>query len=110
MPEKKCLEPLTYLEDKGDCFMISIDLPLVEKDGIEIILSDESLEISARMHRQCSFSGLGISGESFQSASFKKVLSLPQGADPQKARAAFSKGILEIKIPKKSSTKKISVK
>jgi HSP20 family protein len=107
--EGGCLEPLCYMEDKGDFFLVSADLPLVDKKDVQVYLTDDALEISARMKKTCTFRALGAIESHFEFQSFHKAVSLPPGTDTEKARARFAKGVLEIQLPKKSHKRQIKV-
>jgi HSP20 family protein len=104
------IEPLTYVEDLGDRFRVTMDLPLVEKKDIVVNVSGQHLEISARMCRKIAYRGFGMSQESYHSASFYNSVILPPGVDPEGAKAAFEKGILVIELPKIVRKKRIVVK
>lgn len=103
------LEPLGYVEDKGDHFLVSADLPYVVKENIEISLREDLVEINARMKKSYGFSRLGVVHNRVEFESFHKILRLPSRVDTGKAKARFINGILEIKLPKKTRKKDIGI-
>jgi len=89
----RCLEPLCYIEDRGDHLLVSADLPFVEKENIEISLTEDLLEINARMKTSYRFNRLGVVQRGIKFESFHKILRLP----------------LEIELPKKIQKKSIEI-
>jgi len=103
------LEPLCYLEDRGEYFLVSAELPIVDKKDVHVFLTGDALEISARMKRTCTFRRMGSVESQYEFRSLRKALALPSGIDADKARARFKKGILEIKLPKKTHPRQLDV-
>lgn len=105
----RCLEPLCYIEDRGGHFLVSADLPFVEKENIDVSLTGDLLEINARMKTSYRFSRLGVVQREIEFESFHKILRLPSGVDIEKAKARFRNGVLEIELPKKIQKKSIEI-
>jgi len=103
------IEPLTYFEDCGDHFLVTMDLPMVEKENILVDVSSYCVEISASVsHAQSRHSGNASVG-SYSSALFHKAVSLPEPVDPEGARAVFRKGILAVGAPKKAEKRGLTL-
>ena len=90
--------------------IISIDLPLVKKEDIEITTTEDQLIIQAKTRKTMQFKRWGTMQRELQFQSFSKGVSLPKGIEVDKIRASFQNGILEIRIPKAQKRKHIPIK
>ena len=54
-----CIEPLIYLEDHGDHLIVSLDLPGVRKEDINVSVTENSLEVKAVIENTYSFERWG---------------------------------------------------
>jgi HSP20 family protein len=104
-----CLEPLMDIKEYRDEIVVTSDLPNVEKDDIEIYASENTLEIKAKMKKVCCFDRWGTLQRCISFSSFNKVILLPSPVDAENIKTRFSKGILEMKLPKKSSWRRIRI-
>ncbi|RLG70016.1 MAG: hypothetical protein DRO11_06815 [Methanobacteriota archaeon] len=97
----KSLEPLVYVSEEKDEIVVHADLPCVKKEDIQVSVTDETVEIRAKMYREfrCDPWGTIQRGMIFQQ--FHKVVQLPARINPDLARARFQRGILEIRAQKK---------
>jgi len=105
----KSLEPLVHIEDMGDHLLVSMDLPYVKKENIEVHLTEDILEVSARMKRKYRFKNLGTIQRGIEFESFRKVIDLPVSVVPEDAKSVFKHGVLEIRLPKKIKKRRIIV-
>jgi HSP20 family protein len=102
----KELTPLSRFIEKDSKWVLEIDLPMVNKDNIEIALTDNHIAITAKLEKTyCVSRHNCITEFNF----FKKMMPLPTGIDKEKISAKFSNGILYIQIPKISTGKKIRI-
>lgn len=79
---------------------ISVDLPGVEEDDVDVSLEDDLLIIRGekRAERTEEKEDYRFSERSF--GSFQRALRLPVKVDPDKIRADFSNGVLKVTAPK----------
>ena len=103
------LEPLIDIGERGDEIIITSDLPGVEKEDIEIYATENTLEISARMKKEYCFKRWGTLQKGISFSSFRKVIELPSIVDIKNIKSRFHKGILEIRLPKKSYMRRIRI-
>ncbi len=97
----KYLEPLVNIEDKEDQIVVTADLPYVEdKNDISIDVAEDSLEIRAEIKKAIRWERWGTVQKHIWFKSFRKFIKLPSKVDPEKSRAIFRRGILEISLPK----------
>ena len=107
--KNKQLEPLAYMNNLKDKIVITVDLPLVRKQDIQISMTDDMLEIKAMMQRCISFSKWGATQRECKFESFYKTISMPARVDIDKVQTKFVKGILTIEIPKVTKQRGIRI-
>jgi len=102
----KELAPLAHFTEKDSKWILEVDLPMVNKDGIEINLTDTHIVIKARLEKTyCVSKRDCITEFNF----FKKIILLPLGIDKEKISAKFNNGILSIYMPKIATGKNIQI-
>ncbi|NOZ76349.1 MAG: Hsp20/alpha crystallin family protein [Euryarchaeota archaeon] len=105
----RCLEPLVHVRDAGGEVVITADLPYVRKEDIKVHITEDLVEIEASMARSVTLECCGTIHSETRFRSFKKAVGLPVRVIPEKARARFSKGILEVRVPKKLEPRRIEI-
>lgn len=104
-----CLEPLIHITEGDEELIISADLPCVKKEDIELFCTEGAVEIRAKMSRQVKFERWGTVQREITFNSFRRSIALPAEVIPEKAKASFKGGILEIRLPKKIKKTRIEV-
>lgn len=94
------LEPLFELEDAGDAFMVTFDLPRVKKENVEINVTEDTVEIIAKMSEAVCWERWGSIQKRITFQSFRKQIRLPELINPKEASASFKHGILRLVMPK----------
>lgn len=102
----KELTPLTHFTEKDSKWILEIDLPMVNKDDIEIILTNNHIAVTAKLEKTYCVSKRNCITEFNY---FKKATLLPTGIDKEKISAKFNNGILSIHMPKIATGKKIRI-
>jgi HSP20 family protein len=111
--EDFCLfNPQINMSDNGKELKVTVELPGMDKDDIEISLDQHTLTIKGNKKGadegdRTSYCMERVFGE------FKRVIPIPPGIDPERAEAAFRKGVLTIIMPKLAAfrnEKKIPIK
>lgn len=104
--EHRILSPLSYLKEFDGYWLLELDLPLVNKKDIKVTFDANTINVEAKLKEEYSEEKLGkISKFEY----FKKSVLLPSKIDVKKTNAKFQKGILEIKIPKKTIGRSIKI-
>jgi HSP20 family protein len=101
------VSPAMDMVENEDGFLVSVDLPGVEKKDLEISVADNVLTVkgekkaasekkdeNSRFYRKESWEG-----------SFQRTISLPQGVDAAKIDAKMHDGVLQISLPKREEAK-----
>ena len=86
--------------------ILEIDLPMVNKDDIDITLAENHIVVTAKLAKAYCVSKRDCMTEFNY---FKKVMPLPPGIDKEKLSAKFNNGILSIHMPKIATGKKIPI-
>ena len=107
------LQPLLDVYETDGTIEVSVDLPGVEKKGVEVNVSNGLLTISGERKNTASES---IEGRFWQETSFgrfKRSFKLTDAVVEDKIKAQFKDGVLKISLPKaeeiKPTVRKIAV-
>ncbi len=92
--------------DDGDRYVLNAEMPGVSKDEIKLNVSDNVVEISAEHKEQEEEKKKNYIKKESKALSYHRVLSLPEKAQGEKAKAKLNNGILTIEIPKVTPTPK----
>ena len=87
--------PVDIYTDKENVF-VRAELPGVERDALNVELTDDQLTISASRN-----SG----NENDSSESFSRTISLPESVQGEKVTAAYQDGVLTVTLPKVEAVK-----
>lgn len=89
------VEPLAEFRDTKEALFVTLDMPCVEKEKIEVTSEENCVRIFAPTRK---------------GFCYNKDINLPFSTDPEKVSAAFRKGVLLLEIPKKVKHYKIEIK
>jgi HSP20 family protein len=91
--------------------IIEAELPGVRKEDININATEDKVEISAETKKE------GETGEEQEyirkereQRKFHRSFTLPTKVNPEKSKATYKNGILELRLPKKETREKKSIK
>ncbi len=99
--------PLTDLEETGKEVIAKFELPGVEKKDIQLNITENKIEVKVEKRKESEEKKKGYYRMERKYAGFYRAIPLPEGVHPEKAKAKYEKGILEVTMPK-SEAKKIS--
>jgi HSP20 family protein len=97
--------PAMDLVESGDEFVLRADLPGLSEEDVNIELEDNVLTISGERKSEHEERKEGYYRLERASGSFSRSLTLPEGVDPEKVKASFDRGVLEVRIPKPEQRK-----
>lgn len=106
--------PSTDITETGKGVEVSIELPGMTEDDIDISLSSNTMTIRGekKIEHEEERKGVYMSERSY--GSFYRTVPLPAGVDANKAEAKFKNGVLTVSLPKtaeaQASVKRIPVK
>lgn len=105
-----CLEALGDVHETATELTITVDLPMVNKEDIEITATPNDLSIHADTRNEIRFKRWGTVQREVSFRSFTKTVPLPPGTDADRIHASFHKGLLQIHVPKTPERKRVSIK
>ena len=102
--------PLDVFESK-DKFVVSVELPGIEPDGVELSVEDSTLIIRGERSFYKDVPEEAFHRVERRYGAFARSLSLPPTANAEGIQASFDKGILTIEVPKaeEAKPKKITI-
>ncbi|AEH23788.1 Hsp20/alpha crystallin family protein [Pyrococcus yayanosii] len=99
-------EPFVDIFDNGNEFVITVELPGVRKEDIKVRVTENTVYIEAQVRREKELEREGAIRVERYYSGYRRVIRLPEEVIPEKARAKYNNGVLEIRIPKKHPTKR----
>ncbi|MCI0455331.1 MAG: Hsp20/alpha crystallin family protein [Candidatus Dadabacteria bacterium] len=102
--------PAVDIHETDDSFVVSADLPGLNKEDIQIDLKDNTLTLMGEKKFQDKVSKDNYLRVERSYGSFFRSFTLPQNVDPEKIKAKYKEGVLEVTIPKKEEAKPKQIK
>jgi HSP20 family protein len=102
--------PSVDVIDREEEIVVRAEIPGVDKENLEVSLSDDRLTIkgSTRQEKEEKEAGEYTRRE-MSRGSFTRVVTLPANVDGEKARASFKDGVLEMTMPKLKPSKRLRI-
>jgi len=97
--------PACDLIDRGDHLLLRAEVPGLKKEDMEISVDDTSVSLKGEIKQSKEEKGKTYYRSERTYGFFSRVIDLPAEVNPNQADANLSDGILEVKLPKKKSTK-----
>jgi HSP20 family protein len=97
--------PPVDLVEADDHFVLKADLPGLSDGDVAIEVQDGTLRISGERKDEHEQRERGWYRIERSFGSFSRSLSLPDGVDPDRIKAEFHDGVLEVRIPKPEERK-----
>jgi HSP20 family protein len=105
--------PAVELNEQNGNYQVKAELPGVNKDNIDVEVSEDTVIIKAETKKEEEVKKENIYRSEIRYGKFMRALQLPSNVDNTKVQAEFKDGILTITAPKtqeeKSKVKKISI-
>ncbi len=102
--------PRVDVIDRDTEVLVRAELPGVEKDDLDISLTDDSVTLKASTCHEKQEEKGDYQRCEISRGSFARSLSLPAGVDVDGAKATFRDGLLELTLPKRDKPSKRRVK
>ncbi len=91
--------PRVDIVEEDDAVIVRAELPGVAKDALDVSLTEDRLTIKGETHKAQEAKGEVFRSERYH-GSFSRTIALPTAVRGDDAKAAFTDGILEIRLPK----------
>ena len=108
--EKGTWAPAVDIYETNDSFVVSADLPGLNKDEIQIDLKDDTLTLKGEKKFEEKVSKDNYIRVERAYGSYVRSFTLPQNVDPEKIKAKYKEGVLEVTIPKKEDARPKQIK
>lgn len=97
--------PLLDVKDEGNKLKVTVELPGIKKQNLDIDLTSNKLTLKGKTELKKENKKKGYYFQERKFNSYFRSIALPDEVIPNKAKAEFKDGILELIIPKKHSKK-----
>lgn len=94
--------PAVDVSEQADEFRINAELPGMDEKDIEVKLANGSLIIKGEKKEEKNETRKEYHLTERRYGSFERVFRLPREVDPEKIQARFSKGVLQVQLPKRA--------
>ncbi|MDA8792486.1 Hsp20/alpha crystallin family protein [Bacteriovoracaceae bacterium] len=91
--------PVCHISDRGDFFLISLDLPGVNKEHVDVEVKDGYLNIKGERHTEVKSNDY----TERRYGQFERSFKISEDMDIERIKAEFNNGELNLEIGKKSS-------
>lgn len=91
--------PAIEVKQQGDQYIVCAELPGLNKDDVKVELQENALIIQGERKFEHQENTGGVHRSERRYGQFYRAVPLPEGVEPDKARARFENGILEISVP-----------
>jgi HSP20 family protein len=102
--------PTVDLYEEKDDIVVKAELPGMEKDNIEVNLSDDRLTIRGEKKKEEEIKKENYYRSERSYGSFIRTLELPTEVQADKVKANFKNGVLEIRLPRTEESRKKETK
>ncbi|WP_406699094.1 Hsp20/alpha crystallin family protein [Singulisphaera sp. Ch08] len=91
--------PEVEVFERGDRMVIRADLPGLNKDDVQVEVTDEAVSIRGERRKEYEERREGFFHTERSYGSFYRTIPLPEGAKIDQADASFRDGVLEVTVP-----------
>jgi len=98
-------QPLSDLKETNKELIASIELPGVDKKDIQLQITENTLEVKAEKKQEMKVEKKDYLRAERSYKGFYRSMSLPSRIIPERAKASYKEGILEVVMPKAEKKK-----
>ena len=102
--------PTVDLFEEKDEVVVKAELPGIDKDNVEVKLSDHTLTIKGEKKKEEEVKEENYYRSERSYGSFLRTLELPKDVHADKVKATFKNGVLEVRMPKTEEAKAKEIK
>ncbi len=105
------MTPLADVRETDDAVVVSMDLPGVDKNDVDITITDDELRVTAERKTETEVSEKDYHKQERTYRMFERMVKLPVAVKMDEAKAKLVDGVLEVTLPKEVTTsrKRISI-
>lgn len=98
--------PLADLEETDKEVIAKFELPGVDKKDIELNITEDKIEVKVERKQEARIEKKGFYREERSYRGFYRSMALPSKVIPEKSKAKYKDGVLEVSMPKAEVKKK----
>ncbi len=98
------LKPLYSIRETPDSYIIYVDIPQADEGSLNVGFQKNKVIIQAKLKKEVRLTGWTGRGGETTFTQYEETITLPTPINPEKAKVRAKKGIIEIRVPKKSIT------
>lgn len=102
--------PAVDIHETEDGYVVKADLPGMKREDIQIDLKDNTLQIKGEKKFEEKVSKDNYIRTERAYGTFVRSFTLPHNVDPEKIKASYRDGVLELTLPKKEEAKPKQIK
>ncbi len=109
--EGDIMTPLADVRETDDAVVVTMDLPGVDKQDVDITITDDELRVAAERKTETEVSEKDYHKQERTYRMFERMVKLPVAVKIDEAKAKLADGVLEVTLPKEiiTSRKRISI-
>jgi HSP20 family protein len=104
--KKSVWAPVIEVSERDNNLEVKAELPGLNPSDVKVQVTDEAIILQGERKDERDETKGGIHVTERHYGSFYRSIPLPEGADPEKARAKFENGVLELTVPIQQQQKK----
>lgn len=103
--------PLADIRDTNEALIVTMDVPGVDKQDIDITITDDELSVAAERKTETEVAEKDFHKRERTYKKFERMVKLPVSVKIEEAKAKLADGVLEITLPKEVvvSRKRINI-
>jgi HSP20 family protein len=109
--ESNSLTPLADIRETDEALVVTMDLPGVDKQDVDITITDDELRVVAERKKESEIAEKDFHKRERICTRFERSVTLPVNIKVEETKAKLAEGVLEITLPKEmvTSRKRISI-
>lgn len=108
--EMEVVYPSVDIFEDKDKVVVKAELPGIKKEELDVNITENTITISGEKKKEEKVKEKNFYRLERSRGAFRRSFTLPAGVQSTKAKAKFTDGVLEIRIPKTEEAKKKEVK
>lgn len=104
--EENVFMPLADVKETEEAVVVTMDLPGVDKQDVDISISDDELRVVAEKKEEKEISEKDYHKRERTHKRFERMVRLPVAVKAEEAKAKLENGVLEVTLPKEVVTAK----
>jgi len=104
-PKLGDLSPAVDIYEEGGDMVVKAELPGISREDLNVSITENTLTITGEKKQEEKVDKKDYHRLERSYGSFRRTFRLPDNVSPDKARASFKDGVLEVRLPRTRATK-----